>query len=68
MATGAGKGDSFPRGARKKGRTEEFAEADSCPSTNFIALPAEEIDEGIRDVLGAVGKLRVCRQVLCVPV
>ncbi len=24
-------------------------------STNFIALPAEEIDDGIRDVLGAVG-------------
>ena len=45
-----------PLNPRKPGaRTEELLRMILALSTNFIILPAEEIDEGIRDVLGAVG-------------
>ena len=37
------------------GRTEELLRLILALSTNFIILPADEIDEGIRDVLRAVG-------------
>jgi len=40
---------------RQSGRTEELLRLILALSTNFIALPSDEIDEGIHDVLGAVG-------------
>ena len=42
--------------AMKQGvRTEELLRLILALSTNFIALPSDEIDDGIHDVLGAVG-------------
>jgi diguanylate cyclase (GGDEF)-like protein/PAS domain S-box-containing protein len=40
---------------KQGGRTEELLRLILALSTNFIALPSDEIDEGIHDVLGAVG-------------
>ena len=40
---------------KRGGRTEELLRLILTLSTNFIALPSDEIDEGIHDVLGAVG-------------
>ena len=40
---------------RQGGRTEELLRLILALSTNFIALPSDEIDGGIHDVLGAVG-------------
>ncbi len=39
----------------ENGRAEELLRMILALSTNFIVLPASEIDDGIRDVLGAVG-------------
>jgi diguanylate cyclase (GGDEF)-like protein/PAS domain S-box-containing protein len=41
--------------ADRDGRTEELLRLILALSTNFIVLPADEMDDGIRDVLGAVG-------------
>jgi len=48
-------GPAFQAPMKQSGRTEELLRLILALSTNFIALPSDEIDEGIHDVLGAVG-------------
>jgi diguanylate cyclase (GGDEF)-like protein/PAS domain S-box-containing protein len=52
---GQGAGPVAAQTARKNIRAEELLRLILTLSTNFIILPPDEIDDGIHDVLGAVG-------------